>query len=152
MNQDEKLLKHIERGISALTPDRGEALWDQPTAPAKGSEWYLDGTGQKPKAIRYAALAACLILCLTATMLFRFMPSASVYLDVNPSVELKVNYSNRVTGAIPRNDDAEEILADMDLRGTDLDVALYAILGSMVHHGRALPCIRQVPYSLQSEE
>ena len=139
MNQipEEKILHHIEKGISQLTPANGEILWNQPAAPATGSEWYLDGTSRKSRRVPtgYAVLAACLVLCLTVTMLFQFMPTASVYLDVNPSVELKVNYSNRVTGAVPRNEDAKEILADMDLRGTDLDVALYAILGSMVHHG-----------------
>ena len=67
--------------------------------------------------------------------LFQSMPTASVFLDVNPSVSLRVNYRDRVTKAVACNSDAEEILENMDLSGTDLDVALYAILGSMVHHG-----------------
>ena len=136
---DEKILKHIADGITQLTPDGAEELWAQPIAPADGSEWYLDSTVQKPhlkkKKYYIGTLAACLALCIISAALFQSMPSAAVYLDVNPSVELRVNYRNRVTTAIPHNSDAVEILEEMDLKGTDLDVALYAILGSMVHHG-----------------
>lgn len=63
------------------------------------------------------------------------MPSASVYLDVNPSILLKVNYRDHITDVVACNDDAEQILEDLDLHGSDLNVALYAILGSMVHNG-----------------
>ena len=136
---DEKILKHIADGITQLTPDRASELWTQPVVPADGSEWYLDSTVQKPhlknKKHYIGTLAACLALCIISISFFQSMPSAAVYLDVNPSVELKVNYRNRVTTAIPHNSDAVEILEEMDLKGTDLDVALYAILGSMVHHG-----------------
>lgn len=134
-----KLLCHIERGISQLTPNRAEELWDRPVVPADGSEWYLDTSNRKThtnkKKYFISTLAACFALCILATFLFQSMPSASIYLDVNPSVELNVNYRNRITSAVPCNSDAETILEGMDLRGTDLDVALYAILGSMVHHG-----------------
>lgn len=37
--------------------------------------------------------------------------------------------------AIPLNEDAEIILQDMDLKKTDLDVAVNALIGSMVKHG-----------------
>ena len=136
---DDKILEHIADGITQLTPDRAEELWAQPVVSAKGSEWYLDSSLEKPHMKRrkhyIGALAACFALCIISAVLFQYMPSAAVYLDVNPSVELKVNYRNKVTTVIPSNSDAVEILEDMDLKGTDLDVALYAILGSMVHHG-----------------
>lgn len=136
---EEILLHHIKRGVAQLTPNRAEELWDRPVDPADGSEWYLDSAQGSTRTHRkkhmMEALAACFALCILSTLLFQYMPSASVYLDVNPSVELRVNYRNRVTTAIACNADAEVILEDMDLRGTDLDVALYAVLGSMVHHG-----------------
>ena len=133
---DETLLKHLSDGIRDMTPDHSEALWAEPVEQADGSEWFLDNK-QKPSGKRFfiSTIAACLLLCLVSTLLFRFMPSASVYLDVNPSITLKVNYRNRVTDAVACNDDAAAILGGMDLKGTDLDVALYAILGSMVHQG-----------------
>ena len=62
-----------------------------------------------------------------------------VSLDVNPSIELKVNRSEKVLVCTPLNEDAKAILADMsngaDLKGAKLDVAVNAIVGSLVRNG-----------------
>ena len=58
-----------------------------------------------------------------------------VSLDVNPSIELKVNKDERIIEANARNEDARVILDDMDLKGTDLNVAVNAVVGSMLKHG-----------------
>ena len=62
-----------------------------------------------------------------------------VSLDVNPSIELKVNRSEKVLACAPLNEDAKAILADMsngaDLKGAKLDVAVNAIVGSLVRNG-----------------
>ena len=136
---DEKILQQLADGVSQLTPDKADALWQEPVEPADGTEWYLE-TGKKhrkssKKRYYLGAVAACLVLCICASVLFLLLPSASVYLDVNPSISLSVNYRNRVTGVTACNEDGAKVLGDLDFRGTDLDVALYAILGSMVHHG-----------------
>lgn len=56
-------------------------------------------------------------------------------IDVNPSVELSINRKNRILSAEALNDDAEMILNEMDLTGVDLNVAVNAVIGSMVTHG-----------------
>ncbi|WP_143322607.1 hypothetical protein [Clostridium sp. HBUAS56010] len=56
-------------------------------------------------------------------------------IDVNPSVELSVNRSNRVLSAKALNEDARNIMDQMDLKGVDLNVAVNAVIGSMVTHG-----------------
>ena len=136
---EEEILKHISNGVDGLMQDRADALWETPAEPTKGTEWYLEGEKKPrrtaPKRRYMGAAAACLLLCLFSSLLFTTVPSAAVYLDVNPSISLSVNYRNRVTGVTACNEDAEVILRDLDFRGTDLDVALYAILGSMVHNG-----------------
>ena len=62
-----------------------------------------------------------------------------VSLDVNPSIELKVSRSEKVLVCTPLNEDAKAILADMgdgaDLKGAKLDVAVNAIVGSLVRNG-----------------
>ena len=62
-----------------------------------------------------------------------------VSLDVNPSIELKVSKNERVLACTPLNEDAKAILADMsngaDLKGAKLDVAVNAIVGSLVRNG-----------------
>ncbi len=62
-----------------------------------------------------------------------------VSLDVNPSIELKVSRREKVLVCTPLNEDAKAILADMgggaDLKGAKLDVAVNAIVGSLVRNG-----------------
>ena len=62
-----------------------------------------------------------------------------VSLDINPSIELKLSRSEKVLACVPLNDDAKTVLADMgggaDLKGAKLDVAVNAIVGSLVRNG-----------------
>lgn len=56
-------------------------------------------------------------------------------IDVNPSVELSINRREKVLETRALNGDAETILDGMDLKGVDLNVAVNAVVGSMVTHG-----------------
>ena len=97
----------------------------------------------KKKRNRWAplAIAACLALVLVGGGGGYYYYSANnavaslVSLDVNPSIQLEVNKNEKVLSATPMNDDGAEILADMDLKGTQADVAMYAIIGSLLQHG-----------------
>ena len=87
-------------------------------------------------------IAACLAVMLLGGGLFYQQVNAVasvVSLDVNPSIELKVNRSEKVLVCTPLNEDAKAILADMgngaDLKGAKLDVAVNAIVGSLVRNG-----------------
>lgn len=61
--------------------------------------------------------------------------AAVVSLDVNPSIELKVDKDEEVVSATGLNADGKKVLEGMDLEDTDLDVAVNAIIGSMLKHG-----------------
>lgn len=86
-----------------------------------------------------AAAAAVLVLILGAVGWFgknTIRPVDSVVmLDVNPSISLSVDAKERVLSAEALNDDAKEVLGDMELKNTSLDVALNAIIGSMLQKG-----------------
>lgn len=58
-----------------------------------------------------------------------------VALDVNPSLQLQVSPAERVVAAKALNADAHAILAGMELQGTDLNVAVNAVIGSMLKQG-----------------
>ena len=60
---------------------------------------------------------------------------ATVSLDVNPSVEIKINQKERILDVIPLNEDGRTIVGDMDFSGSSLDVAVNAIIGSMLQNG-----------------
>lgn len=63
------------------------------------------------------------------------MVASVLDLDVNPSVEIRLNLRDRVIDATPMNADAVELLSGMDLRGVDVDVAVNAVLGAMLSRG-----------------
>ena len=86
------------------------------------------------------AAAACLCLVLTGGGAYHYQyqnrqVDSVIGIDVNPSVELSINRKNRVLSAEPLNEDAREIMDGMDLEGVDLNVAVNAVIGSMVTHG-----------------
>ena len=97
-------------------------------------------TAKRKWTILVAACLAVILLCGGGVFYQRAHAVASVVsLDVNPSIELKVNSSEKVLVCTPLNDDAKAILADMgegaDLKGAKLDVAVNAIVGSLVRNG-----------------
>ena len=84
------------------------------------------------------AAAACLVLALGLGVGYYRLTNtvASVIsLDVNPSVELSVNNKRKVLKATAINQDGVQILEGMDLEGTPLNVALNAIVGSLLKNG-----------------
>ena len=95
---------------------------------------------------RISAVAVCLMLFISGFSVGVFVPSkngtdvlaetdAVVYIDVNPSVELKMDGQNKVLECIAGNYDAELILSDLNLEGVDMNTALAAIVGSMYVNG-----------------
>ena len=87
-----------------------------------------------------AACLAVMLLCGGGVFYQQAHAVASVVsLDVNPSIELKVSRNEKVLACVPLNEDAKAILADMsngaDLKGAKLDVAVNAIVGSLVRNG-----------------
>ena len=102
-------------------------------------------TSNKSRWLR-PALAACLAILLLAGIgggglwyQANRAVAATISLDVNPSIELTVNRSERVLTCKALNPDAESILSEMgggkDLEGSKLDVAVNAIVGALVRHG-----------------
>ena len=100
-------------------------------------------TKKQTKKIWPTLVAACLaVILLGGGGLFYQQANAVasvVSLDVNPSIELKLSRSEKVLACVPLNDDAKTVLADMgggaDLKGAKLDVAVNAIVGSLVRNG-----------------
>ena len=75
------------------------------------------------------ALAACLIMVFVlggVTWMWNSQ-SHSIYVDINPSVELTFNRFNRLMSIRPLNDDGEEFLQDLNLRGAPEDVVVSLI-------------------------
>lgn len=76
---------------------------------------------------RLAAGVLSLVLLLSGTGLW-FVPSASIAVDVNPSIELKVNALDRVIALVGRNSDGIELVKNIDVTGMPYDDAMQRIL------------------------
>lgn len=61
--------------------------------------------------------------------------STVITMDVNPSIQMRLNRDDAVVSVIGENKEAEDILKDMDLEQTDMTVAVNAVIGSMVKQG-----------------
>ena len=79
---------------------------------------------------------ACVIMLFMGLIFFRNNSDIAVIgIDVNPSLELSINSKNKVVSVNTNNDDAIKVIGDMNLKGTDVLVAMNAIFGSMVKNG-----------------
>jgi len=88
----------------------------------------------------YAAAALALVFLggvinTVGTKLLQKTVSNTVSLDVNPSIEIKLNRNERVVAVVPLNGDAEKVVGSMDFSGVPLDLAVNALIGSMVRNG-----------------
>ena len=137
---NEKMEQRLAAALEKTAPDDVSGVLSRCEA-RKGTVINME-TKKTTKRKWTSLIAACLAVMLLGGGLFyqRANAVASVVsLDVNPSIELKVNRSEKVLVCTPLNEDAKAILADMgngaDLKGAKLDVAVNAIVGSLVRNG-----------------
>ena len=138
---NEKMEQRLAAAVEKTAPNDANGVLSR-CEERKGT--VIPMTTKKTTKRRWTSLiAACLaVMLLGGGGLFyqRANAVASVVsLDVKPSIELKVNRSEKVLACTPLNEDAKAILADMgngaDLKGAKLDVAVNAIVGSLVRNG-----------------
>ena len=86
---------------------------------------------------RIAAAAAALVLMIIGGYAYgeRYGVASTVALDVNPSIEIGVNKGEKVVYVTPKNEDGKKVIGDMKLEGSDIRVAVNALIGSMLREG-----------------
>lgn len=155
---DQELERQLRTALEHAAPDDLEGVLSR-CKPRSGTVIPFEQPKKKPR--RRAApwlAAACLALVLVGGG-FGFsqyrqagMVASVISLDVNPSVELNVNSRERVIAAVPINDDANEILDGMELKGTDLNVAINAIMGSLLKHGYVDELANSILISVEDDD
>jgi uncharacterized membrane protein YkoI len=98
------------------------------------------------------SLAALVLFTLAACTGGMTTVASTIAIDVNPSVVLELDENDRVINVILNNEDAEIILGDMDLIGVDYNVALNALLGSMVANGYINELANSILLSIQNSD
>ena len=138
MNEQDVLQK-LNTAMTHATPNQLDDILSRCTE-RKGTVIPMTNNQPKKHWLRYA-VAACLSLILVGAAAGGFLlhqartVTSVVSLDVNPSIQLQVNSSEKVLQVQALNAEAQEVLADMPLEGTHLNVAVNAIVGSLLQHG-----------------
>ena len=89
---------------------------------------------------RLAMTAAAVILVLSTIFAAAVINSkdtvaATISLDVNPSIEIRIDRKEKVIDVLPLNEDARTVISDMDFKGSDLKLTVNALIGSLVKNG-----------------
>lgn len=98
-------------------------------------------TARKKRPIRWLGMAAAACLLLVCGIFGgsyysnNLMVDSIVDIDVNPGIEISTNRNDVVLDVTAVNSDAEKVLDGMNLKNTDLKVAVNAVIGSMVKNG-----------------
>lgn len=102
------------------------------------------------------AAAAILVLCVGGFSLLRQSPAPQfdsvIMLDVNPSLSMHVDADETVLSVEPLNDDAREVLGNMDLKNTSLEVAVNAIIGSMLQKNYLTDIQNSILVSVENQD
>ena len=137
---DRELNEKLRQAYEHATPDVLDAVLSDCNE-QKGRVVSMTTEKKKKTWLRpLIAAAACLCLLLGGGFGVRnyrvnHTVDATVSLDVNPSVEIQVNQKERVLNVKALNEDGRIIVGDMDLSGSSLDVAVNALIGSMLQNG-----------------
>lgn len=141
-DMEEKLNKAFENAVPDVLPS---ALADIERLAAARKAPVRAETAPRAKKSRaaywLAAAAAVLLLALgTAAGIFGRSAAdrrvfATISIDVNPSLEIKINRNERVIEVVPLNEDAKKVTGDMDFSGASLELTVNALIGSMYRHG-----------------
>ena len=121
----------LGRLLSAIDNGKGDIIMEKTAVPKKRNRWIG----------LVAALLAVALIGGASGVYYRqnYAVATTVSLDVNPSIQLEVNRSEKVLTCAGLNDEGREILASMnggaDLKGSKLNVAVNAIVGAIVRAG-----------------
>ena len=106
---------------------------------------------------RFGGIAAAFVLlagCAVGSGAYRqnYAVDATVSLDVNPSVEIQVNRKDQVLEVTPLNEDGKRVIGDMDFSGSDLDVTVNALIGSMLQNGYLSELANSILISVDNDD
>lgn len=145
---DKELERSVRTAFDHATPNVLDSVLENCQG-QKGKVITMTNKKKNPWISRAAAIAAALALVIGLGFGYQALRpntgsdnspvspiiTSTVLLDVNPSIELTLNADERVTAAAALNDDGAAVLDGMDLTGSDLEVAMNAVIGAMLRKG-----------------
>ena len=145
MMDNEKIEARIRRLAEHTAPDQLSGILEACEA-RKGNVITMNEVKKKKNRFLPIAVAAALVLvCLggylglsyanRADLPAEYSVASVITLDVNPSLNIVMDESDKVLEVQPLNDDAKTVIGDMDFAGSSLEVTVNALIGSMLMNG-----------------
>ncbi len=155
----EYIEQKLSSAVSQIAPKDGFEKISMKLDSAPHNERTVIKMTEKKRPIKQylrVAIAACLVLAVglmgVAFYGNNIQIDSIVDIDVNPSIELATNKQEKVVKVTAVNEDAIAILDGMDLKNTDLKVAVNAIIGSMVKNGYFDRIDNEILVSVQNDD
>ncbi len=136
---------NLKRALEKSTPDCYEDIINGDYKNASVSR--IDDIKQKKIRnitfnVKHAmAMCACLLLIVAGFGSY-YIPVNEVYLDVNPSIEIKTNMYDKVIVVNAINDDGTSIMSSIDIKNKKLETAVDEIMNEMIIQGYINPTVK----------
>lgn len=150
--------KRIRKEAKNVTPE----VWDEVQKDiknGKGKVVDMPVNKRKGKLINLISTiaAAFVLISITAYAITNYdridkNVASNIYIEVNPQIELSLNAYNKVLNATAKNAEGKKVLGTMEFEGSQLEVALNAILGSMLKNGYLTAESNTVLISVENED
>ena len=142
MMDNEKIEARIRRLAEHTAPEQLSGILEACEA-RKGNVITMNEVEKKKNRFLPLAVAAAIVLvCIGGYIGLHYgaaEPGAAIAsvitLDVNPSLNIVMDTSDKVIEVQPLNEDARTVIGDMDFAGANLDVTVNALIGSMLVNG-----------------
>ncbi len=152
---DRELEGRVRSAMEHAAPDKLDAILSF-CDEQKGTVIPMTSKKKNRWAVPLAAAAALVLLCGGAAGIQTWQAARTVdsvvMLDVNPSLSISVNAREKVLSVDPLNEDARVVLGDMDLEGAGLDVAVNALIGSMLRSGYLSDLQNSILVSVENDD
>ena len=151
--------KALSSAVTRLVPEDTFDKVTKSIASAEGRSLYMENTTRKNRrSHNWLKAAAAVIVIVTLAFIGagyynnNLSVDSIVDIDVNPSIEIKTNKKDVVLDVKALNEEALVILDGMDLKKLDVNVAVNAIIGSMVRNGYLIDGKNGILVSVRNED
>lgn len=135
--KNRELENKISRAYAGVTPDVLSSVLSKTEKHIERST--MQTTKKKSRLIPIMGIAAAVALIITGVLGFGGFLSGSidtvVTLDVNPGIEINLDRNEKVISVVPLNEDGKTVVGTMNFEGSEIEVAVNALIGSMLRHG-----------------
>ncbi len=108
---------------------------------------------RKTKLLSSLVLVFAIICAIVISLCVKtYAVSTVIELDVNPSLKINLSSNDKVISVEALNEDAKKVVGDMEFKGSDVEITVNALIGSMMQNGYLTTDTNQVLINIQSED